>query len=136
MSFNLIYLIVILLPYLPPSPFLHLLLFKAIGSAASAARASAATEMSVTLVSCSAQNWPDICVRSSLLCAHLPKGFKFYGKPTVDVSQGRAMLQAAYVDESNQIVLVRAWHRLCKDDGRGDIELSSQHDTSHPAKAV
>lgn len=93
----------------------------------------AATEMSVTLVSCSHQNWPDICVRSSLLCQHLPKGFKFYGKPTVDVSQGKAMLQAAYVDESNQIVLVRAWHRLCKDDGRGDIELnvSSGHDSSH-----
>lgn len=34
------------------------------------------------------------------------------------------MLQAAYQDENGQILLVRAWHRLCKDDGRGDVELS------------
>jgi hypothetical protein len=84
----------------------------------------AATEMSVTLVSCSHQNWPDICIRSSLLCENLPAGFKFYGKPTVDISKGTAMLQAAYQDENGQILLVRAWHRLCKDDGRGDVELS------------
>ena len=80
--------------------------------------------MSVTLVSCSHQNWPDICIRSSLLCENLPAGFKFYGKPTVDISKGTAMLQAAYQDENGQILLVRAWHRLCKDDGRGDVELS------------
>ncbi|CAK9041429.1 unnamed protein product [Durusdinium trenchii] len=84
----------------------------------------AATEMSVTLVSCSHQNWPDICIRSSLLCEHLPKNFKFYGKPMVDISKGKAMLQAAYQDENGQILLVRAWHRLCKDDGRGDVELN------------
>lgn len=90
--------------------------------------------MSVTLVSCSHQNWPDICIRSSLLCENLPKGFKFYGKPTVDISKGKAMLQAAYQDENGQILLVRAWHRLCKDDGRGDVELTVNvgNDTNSP----
>ena len=56
------------------------------------------------------------------------------------------MLQAAYQDENGQILLVRAWHRLCKDDGRGDVELScnvgdtnsggAKHDTSLDAWLV
>ncbi|CAE7559290.1 unnamed protein product [Symbiodinium natans] len=85
---------------------------------------TAGTEMSVTLVACNSKNWPDICIRSSLLCKHLPKGFTLYGLPSVDISRGKAMLTAAYQDEQGQIVLVRAWHRVCKDDGRGDVELN------------
>lgn len=44
------------------------------------------------------------------------------------------MLQAAYQDENGQILLVRAWHRLCKDDGRGDVELTVNvgNDTNSP----
>lgn len=87
---------------------------------------TAGTELSVTLIKCTSKNWPDICVRSSLGCKHMPLGFSLYGSPCADISaDGYAVLTAAYGDANGRILIVRAWHRLCADDGRGDVELSA-----------
>eukprot|EP00930_Biecheleria_cincta_P045606 TRINITY_DN31434_c0_g1_i1.p1 TRINITY_DN31434_c0_g1~~TRINITY_DN31434_c0_g1_i1.p1 ORF type:complete len:1398 (-),score=227.92 TRINITY_DN31434_c0_g1_i1:209-4372(-) len=85
---------------------------------------TACTEMSVTLLQCNGKNWPDICIRSGLDCQHIPKGAVLANK-SADISEGCVRLTAVYhVQESGQSMVVRAWHRLCADDGRGDVELS------------
>jgi len=80
----------------------------------------AAAELSVTLLAHRGRP-PDILIRSSLRLDHVPAGFSV-GELSVDTQAGRALLTAKYVAE-NREVEVRAWHRLVRDDGKGDVQL-------------
>jgi len=85
----------------------------------------AATELSVAILEGGGRNPTAVCIRSSLLLDWLPPGFVV--QQHVDVADGQAVLSASFVDEANnRCIEVTAWHRLVKDDGRGDVQLTPQ----------
>jgi len=96
---------------------------KRIASLATAGEA--ATELSVAILEGGGRTPSAICIRSSLLLDWLPPGFIV--RQHVDTADGHALLSASFVDATNKrCVEVKAWHRLVKDDGRGDVQLTPQ----------
>jgi len=82
---------------------------------------------------------PDIVVRSSLRCDP-PQGIRFLENGItpvlIDSGGGCPMLTAGYCDDYGKTVVVRAWHRLLRDDGRGEVQLTpSAHEGSVRAEA-
>jgi len=96
---------------------------KRIASLATAGEA--ATELSVAILEGGGKTPAAICIRSSLLLDWLPPGFVV--RKYVDIADGHAVLFASFVDKTNsRRIEVTAWHRLVKDDGRGDVQLTPQ----------
>jgi len=97
--------------------------------------AQAATECSVILLDDGVFKSPDICIRSSLRVDQILPGFSLHGDPVVDIQ--KLELSASYIrEEDGTIITVRAWHRLVKDDGRGEVNMSlGQTDSGASAHA-
>jgi len=84
----------------------------------------AATDLSVILLD-TGRSIPEveIGIRSGLRVDQIPPGFHLDGQPGWEVIDGQVVLHASYVDAEKRSVTVWAWHRLVKDDGRGDVQL-------------
>lgn len=81
----------------------------------------AATELSVVILDPGKRSMPDICFRSCLRLDHVPAGFTLMADPVVD--EQHAVLSATYVDEQRRMVTVTAWHRVIRDDGKGELRV-------------
>eukprot|EP00929_Paragymnodinium_shiwhaense_P008287 TRINITY_DN112234_c0_g1_i1.p1 TRINITY_DN112234_c0_g1~~TRINITY_DN112234_c0_g1_i1.p1 ORF type:complete len:1372 (-),score=297.54 TRINITY_DN112234_c0_g1_i1:49-4140(-) len=89
----------------------------------------AATDIAVTLTDSRDRKLPDIVVRSSLLTEHIPPGFRIRETgdeiammtPEAGEHPCHAVLSATYEDDDGRVLTVKAWHRLVRSDGRGDV---------------
>jgi len=103
---------------------------------------SAGADLSVTIWDpLHPRRLPDIVVRSSLRCEP-SAGVRMLTSESgivpvvIDSGGGCPMLTAAYSDEHGKTVVVRAWHRLLRDDGRGEVQLNpSAHEGSVRAES-
>jgi len=95
----------------------------------------AATDLSLTVLEPGRRNgMPNMCIRSSLRLEQFSPDFELAGKPEVD--QDLAMLKGTYVDNIGRSISVTCWHRVVRDDGRGDVQIVLEKQTSRDQVSV
>lgn len=83
----------------------------------------AAAELSVSVLDSRGKPPPDIWIRSSIRQDHIPPGFSV-GSVSVELEGGQSLLTASFVDDvRRRVIEVKAWHRIIRDDGKGDVQL-------------
>lgn len=88
----------------------------------------AATELCVMLLEKGRKDNLHICVSSSLRTDDIPQDFRLI-RSDPDVTNNEAVLVATYREDKSsgegptRSIQVKAWHRVLKDDGRGDVRL-------------
>jgi len=83
-----------------------------------------ATELSVSVLEPGKRHgMPNICIRSSLRMDRVPVGWELAHKhPEMDLET--AMLSGTFVEKNGRrSVTVRCFHRIVRDDGRGDVQI-------------
>jgi len=88
----------------------------------------AATELCVVLLEKGKKDNLHICVSSSLRTDDIPDGYMLE-KEVPEVTNNEVVLVATYREDKKdgdgppRSIQVKAWHRVLKDDGRGDVRL-------------